>query len=147
MEKQEFEQKVLDIARITRVVAGGKRFRFRAVVVIGNGRGRVGVGAAKAGDVAAAVQKAAHQAKKNLISVLLKNKTIAYETRAKYGSSKVILKPAKIGHGLVAGGVVRTICELSGIENISAKILTKSKNKLNNARATIEALLKLATSK
>lgn len=144
-EKSEFEQKLLDVARVTRVVAGGRRFRFRVVVVVGNKNGKVGVGVAKGQDVTLAVEKAVVQAKKNLISVPIKSGTIPFEVEAKYGAAKVLLKPTPIGKGLVAGGVVRVICDLVGIKNISAKILSKSGNKLNNARATIEALKKLKT--
>lgn len=144
-EKSEFEQRLLDVARVTRVVAGGRRFRFRVVVVVGNKNGKVGVGVDKGQDVTLAVEKAVVQAKKNLISVPIKSGTIPFEVEAKYGAAKVLLKPTSIGKGLVAGGVVRVICDLVGIKNISAKILSKSGNKLNNARATIEALKKLKT--
>lgn len=142
-EKSEFEQRLLDVARVTRVVAGGRRFRFRVVVVVGNKNGKVGVGVDKGQDVTLAVEKAVVQAKKNLISVPIKSGTIPFEVEAKYSAAKVLLKPTSIGKGLVAGGVVRVICDLVGIKNISAKILSKSGNKLNNARATIEALKKL----
>ncbi len=142
-EKSEYDQKVLDVARVTRVVAGGRRFSFRAVVVLGNKKGKVGVGVAKGLDVSQAVEKAAADARKNLIVLPLKEGTIPHEVSAKYGAARVFLKPAPTGKGLVAGGAVRIICELVGIENISAKILSKSTNKLNNARATLEALKKL----
>lgn len=142
-EKSEFDQKVLDVARVTRVVAGGRRFSFRATVVVGNHQGKVGVGIAKGLDVSQAVEKAAADARKDLLVVPLKEKTIPHEVFAKYASAKVLLKPASTGKGLVAGGAPRVICELAGIENISAKILSKSTNKLNNARATIEAFKKL----
>ena len=142
-EKSEYDQKVLDVARVTRVVAGGRRFSFRATVALGNRRGKIGVGIAKGLDVSQAVEKAAAQARKQILVLPLKGSTIPHEISAKYGSASVLLKPASKGHGLVAGGAVRIICELSGIENISAKILSKSTNKLNNARATIEAFKKL----
>ncbi len=142
-EKSEFDQRVLDVARVTRVVAGGRRFSFRATVAVGNRIGKVGVGVAKGIDVSQAVEKAVADAKKNLITVQIKNATIPHEVTAKYAAAKVFLKSAPRGAGLVAGGALRAICELAGIENISAKILSKSTNKLNNARAAIEALKKL----
>ena len=146
-EKTEYESKVLDIARVTRVVAGGRRFRFRAVVVIGNRRGKVGVGVAKGQDVSLAVNKATAQAKKHLIEIPLKETTIPHSIEVKYKSAKVLLKPGVKGRGLVAGGAVRVICDLAGIENIFSKILGKTKNKLNNARATIKALQNLKSLK
>lgn len=143
VEKTEYESKLLDVARVTRVVAGGRRFRFRAVVVVGNRKGRVGVGVAKGQDVSLAVEKATADAKKHLIKVSFKEGTIFHLTEAKYKSSMVLLKPGAKGRGIVAGGAVRIICDLAGLENISAKILGKTKNKLNNARAAIKALTKL----
>jgi len=142
-EKAEYSQEVIDVARVVRVVAGGRRFSFRAVVALGNQRGRVGVGVAKGADVSAAIEKAAAQAKKNFIDVTLKDTTIPHEVSAKYGAAKVILKPAKKGKGLVAGGVMRLICSLAGISDLTGKVISRSTNKLNNARATIEALKKL----
>ena len=142
-EKQEFESKLLDLRRVTRVTAGGKRFSFRAVVVVGNKNGKVGVGVEKGADVALAIEKAVRQAKKNMINVPIKDGTIPYSVKAKYCSAEVLLKPGIKGRGIVAGGVVRVICELAGIENISAKIIKRTKNKLNNARATIKALKQL----
>ena len=142
-EKSEYDQKVLDVARVTRVVAGGRRFRFRTVVIIGNRAGKVALGIAKAQDVTTAVEKAVTSAKKNLIVVPIKDATIPHEVSAKFGASKIILKPAKKGRGLVAGSVVRVICDLAGIENISSKVVSRTTNKLNNARATLEALKKL----
>lgn len=140
--KEEFESKLLDLARVTRVTAGGRRFRFRAVIVIGNKEGKVGVGVAKGLDVAQAVEKATRVAKKNLITIPIINETIPHETEAKFGPAKVLLRPQKKGRGLVAGGTVRVICNLGGIKNISSKILGRTGNKLNNARATIRALKK-----
>lgn len=139
--KTELLEKVLDIRRVTRVVAGGKRFRFRATVVVGDGQGKVGVGLAKGLDVAQAVGKARREAQKNLIAVKLKdNRTILYETEAKYSAARVRLKPAGPGHGLIAGGACRTVLELVGVKDVSAKILGRTVNKLTNALATIEAL-------
>ena len=142
-DKEEFESKLLGLARVTRVSAGGKHFRFRAVMVVGNGKGRVGVGVAKGRDVAQAIGKATRLAKKNLIEVTIVDGTILHEVSAKYGAARVLLRPQRKGRGLVAGGTVRIICDLTGIENISSKILGATSNKINNARATIEALKKL----
>ena len=139
--KSEFDEKVLDIRRVTRVVAGGKRFRFRATVVIGDKKGRIGVGLAKGVDVAQAVEKSKRDALKNLVTIKLKdNRTIIYEVEAKYSAARVRLKPAKAGHGLIAGGACRVVLELAGIKDISAKILGRTSNKLTNALATMEAL-------
>jgi small subunit ribosomal protein S5 len=145
-EKSEYDQRVLDVSRVVRVVAGGRRFSFRATVAIGNKKGKIGIGIGKGTDVSQAVDKGVSQARKNLITVSLKGNTIAHEVLAKYSAAKVFLKPAPKGRGLVAGGAVRSICELVGIENISAKILSKSTNKLNNAWATLEALKQLKRS-
>ncbi|MFC1663812.1 ribosomal protein S5 [Patescibacteria group bacterium] len=142
-EKEEFESKLLDLARVVRVAAGGRRFRFRAVMVIGNKAGKVGVGVAKGIDVAQAIEKATRLAKKNLIEVLIIKDTIPHEVISKFGAAKVLLRPQRKGRGLVAGGTVRVISTLAGIKNISSKVLGRTGNKLNNARATIEALKKL----
>lgn len=139
----EYDSKLLDLARVTRVTGGGKKLRFRAVVIAGNKKGKVGVGVAKGLDVQAAVEKSTRQARKNLIEVPITNETIPHEVFAKYGAAYLILKPQRRGRGLVAGGTVRAICVLAGIKNISSKILGRTGNKLNNARATIEALKKL----
>ncbi|OWK27204.1 MAG: 30S ribosomal protein S5 [Parcubacteria group bacterium GW2011_GWA2_38_13b] len=133
------EQSLLEIKRVTRVVAGGKRFRFRAVVVVGDRKGRVGVGSAKGADVSGAVDKAAEKAKKKLIFVKIIKGTIPHEIRMKYGSANIMLKPAVSGKGIIAGGAVRVVCSLAGIADVIGKILGSS-NKLNNARATIKAL-------
>jgi len=142
-EKSDFDQKVLDIRRVTRVVAGGKRFRFRATVVIGDRKGRVGVGIDKGADTSEAIEKAVRNARKNLITVPIKNNTIPYDTIGKFSSAVVLLKPASEGKGIVAGGPVRTVVSLAGIGNVTSKILGTTTNKLNNARAAIEALKKL----
>lgn len=142
-EKSEFDQKVLDIRRVTRVVAGGKRFRFRATVVLGDRRGRVGVGIDKGADTSESIEKAARAAKKSLITVPMKNNTIPYTVTGKFASAVVLLKPAAEGRGVVAGGPVRTVMNLAGIPNVTSKILGTTTNKLNNARAAIEALKKL----
>jgi small subunit ribosomal protein S5 len=137
--EDKFEQSLLEVKRVTRVVAGGKRFRFRAVVVIGDKRGQVGVGVAKGADVTLAVEKAVEKAKKSIDKVKIIKGTIPHEVRAKFGGARVLLKPASQGRGIIAGGAVRVVCNLAGIENISGKILG-SPNKLNNARATVKAL-------
>lgn len=140
---EEFEQKILDIARVTRVTAGGKRFSFRVSLVIGNNNGKVGFGVSKGVDIAQAVEKAFKQAKKNLIDVKLKNDTIPFEVKAKFNSAVVLLKPAPKGSGVKAGGPVRVIAKLAGIKDISSKIISRTTNKINIAKATIEALKKL----
>lgn len=142
--KSEFEDKVLEIRRVTRVVAGGKRFSFRATVVVGDKKGRVGIGIAKGLDVAAAIQKARRQAEKNVIRIDLKDgRTIPYDIEAKYSAARVRLKPARENHGLIAGGSMRAVLELLGVKDISAKILGRTTNKLTNAMATLEALKKI----
>lgn len=145
-EKPEFDQKLLDLARVTRVVKGGRRFRFRATLVIGNRKGRVGVGVGKGSDVTDAISKAFDDAKKNLITVPIKGNTIAHAIEHKKGSAKVILKPAKEGRSIVAGGAVRAVVDYAGIRDIVSKSLGTS-NKLNVARATVEALQLLNSSK
>ena len=145
-EKPEFEQKLLDLARVARVVKGGRRFRFRATLVIGNRKGKVGVGVGKGADVSDAIKKAYDDANKNMISVVFNKNTIFHDIHHKKGSAKIILKPAKEGRGIIAGGAIRAVIDLSGIRDIVAKSLGTS-NKLNVARATIEALSQLAYSK
>ncbi len=139
--KSEFREKVLEVRRVTRVMAGGKRFSFRTTVVLGDGRGRVGIGIAKGLDVAASVEKAKRQAQKNMITIVLKdNRTVPYDVEAKYGAARVRIKPARLNHGLIAGGSARTVLEMVGVKDVSAKILGRTSNKLSNAMATIEAL-------
>lgn len=143
-EKSEFKERMLDLRRVTRVVAGGKRFRFRATIVLGDLKGRVGVGVAKGLDVQSAMEKAKRDARKNMITTVLKeNRTIPYDVEAKYSAAKVKIKPASKGHGMIAGGAARIVLELVGIKDISAKILGRTPNKLTNALATVEALKKL----
>lgn len=141
--KEEFESQLLDLARVTRVTAGGKKLRFRAVVVVGDKKNKVGVGVAKGKDVARAIEKATREAKKNIIEIPIFAETIPHQVESKFGPARVLLRPQRKGRGLVAGGVVRVICNLAGIKNISSKLLSRSRNKLNNARATISALKKL----
>jgi len=141
--KDEFESKLLDLARVSRMTAGGRRMRFRAVVVVGDQKKRTGLGVAKGADVAEAVEKATRYAKKNLIVVPIVDETIPHRAEAKCGAARVLLRPQKKGRGLVAGGTVRIICSLAGIKNISSKLLSRTTNKLSNAKATMEALKKL----
>jgi len=141
--KDDFETKLLDLARVTRVTGGGKRMSFRAVVVAGDKKSKIGIGIDKGKDVSQAIEKATSRAKKNLITVVIVNGTIPHQVQAKVGPAVILLKPQRKGRGLVAGGAVRVICDLAGIKNVSSKILSGSKNKLNNARATMEALRKL----
>jgi small subunit ribosomal protein S5 len=142
--RDEFKERVLDIRRVTRVVAGGKRFRFRATVVVGDEKGRVGVGVAKGLDVASSVAKAKSDGKKSLITLKLKDgRTIAHEVYAKYSAARVVIKPARTGHGLKAGGAVRSVLALAGVKDATAKCLGRTPNKLTNALAAIEALRQL----
>ncbi|OHA02970.1 MAG: 30S ribosomal protein S5 [Candidatus Sungbacteria bacterium RIFCSPHIGHO2_02_FULL_52_23] len=144
--RPDMDQKVLDIRRTARVVAGGRRFSFRATVVVGNRNGRVGLGIGKGPSVAEAVEKGVFQAKKQVITIPLSEaKSIPHAVEAKFSAARVILKPARQGRGLVAGGPVRVLADLVGIKNLTAKVLGRTPNKLNNARATMEALKKLKT--
>ncbi|MDO8466698.1 MAG: 30S ribosomal protein S5 [bacterium] len=137
------KDKMLDLRRVTRVVAGGKRFRFRATIILGDEKGKVAVGVAKGLDVQSAISKAKHDAAKHIITVPLKGRTIPHEVAAKFSAADVIIKPAKEGHGLRAGGAVRVVLSLAGIKDATAKCLGRTPNKLTNALATIEALKKL----
>ena len=145
--KSEYESELLDLARVTRVTAGGKQLRFRAVVVVGNKKGKVGVAVSKGKDVAQAVEKATRLAKKNIVEIPIVNGGILHSTEAKFCSARVLLRPQAHGRGLVAGGPVRVVCRLVGLEDVSAKILSKSRNKLTIAQATIKALQKLNQAK
>ncbi len=141
-EKPEFDQKLLDLARVTRVVKGGRRFRFRATLVIGDRKGRVGVGVAKGADVSDAIGKALNDAKKKLITVNIVKGTLPHDVSCKLGSAKVLIKPATKGRGIVAGGAVRAVMDLAGVHDVVSKSLGTS-NKLNVARATVAALKQL----
>ena len=141
--KEEFDSKLLDLARVARVTKGGKQLRFRTVMIVGDRKKRVGLGVAKGLDVQQAVEKSTRLAKKNLFEIPIVGDTIPHEVYAKFGPAKVLLRPQRKGRGLVAGGTVRVICSLGGIKNISSKILGRTTNKLNNAMATIKALRKL----
>ena len=141
--RSEFDNKIIDIRRVARVVAGGRRFSFSVAVAIGNKKGKVGVGIGKAGDTQLAIEKATRDAKRHLFEVPMnKHQHIPHDVQAKLGASTVMIMPAP-GRGLVAGSSVRTMLELAGVKDVTAKILSRSKNKLNNARATIAALKKL----
>lgn len=143
-ERSEFDQKTIDIRRVARVVKGGRRFSFRTTIVLGNRRGKVAVGMGKGADVALSIDKAVNNAKKNVIVVqITKSGSISHDVIAKYGSAEILLRPAVEGRGLIAGGPVRIVANMAGIHNLTAKILSRSPNKLNNARATIEALKQL----
>lgn len=143
MIEKKYDEKLLSLDRVVRVTAGGKRFSFRATMAMGDKKGKVGVGIAKGKDVASAIAKAKANAEKNMVHLNISERTIPHEARAKYCAADIIIKPASAGHGLVAGGAIRTICDLVGIRDISAKKLGNTSNQLSNARATILALQKL----
>ncbi len=138
-EEKQYDERVVNIDRVARVVKGGRRFRFRALVVLGDHKGKVGIGIAKGADVTAAVAKAVDVAKKQLITINLYKGTIPHEAEAKVGGARILVKPAAPGTGLIAGGVVRTVLEVSGVSNALSKSLG-STNKINTAYATIAAL-------
>lgn len=138
--RPEFDQKIISIRRVTRVMAGGRRFSFSVAMVIGDKKGKVGVGIGKAGDTQLAIEKAIRNAKKHMITVTMNSDShLPHDVRVKYASSEVMIMPAP-GRGLVAGSSVRTVLEHAGIKDVTAKIFSRSKNKLNNARAAVEAL-------
>ncbi len=136
---KEFEELVINIDRVSRVVKGGRRFRFKALVVVGNRKDKVGVGVAKGADVQAAIAKATDVAKKHLITIPVANETIPHDMEVKLSGARVLIKPAAPGTGIIAGGVVRAIIGVTGIRNLLSKSLG-STNKVNIAYATIEAL-------
>lgn len=144
-EDNNWEERVVQVKRVTKVVKGGKKLSFRAVIIVGNEKGYIGVGVGKANDVIGAVKKAVTDAKKHLINIpLTKSYSIPHPIYGISGAAKIILKPSAIGSGVIAGGATRTVLELAGIKNILAKQLG-SKNSLNNARATLNALGNLKT--
>jgi len=145
-QEKEFDQNLIEISRVTRVTAGGKRMRFRACIVIGDKKGRIGMGVMKGADVSIAVNKAVSKAKKNLINVKLINGTIPHEIKQKSGGAQILMKPAKEGTGVIAGGVLRSIAELAGIKNMVGKI-QGSKSKINNVKAALDGLEGLRTDK
>ncbi len=143
--KPEFDQKILNIRRVTRVTSGGRRFSFSVALVAGDRKGAIGLGLGKAGDTALAINKAVRNAKKNMIKLnLTKTMSIPHELSAKFSSSYVVLLPNK-GRGLVAGTVVRDIVKLAGIKDITGKIFSNSKNKLNNSKAVLKALASVSS--
>ena len=145
--RPEFDQKIISIRRVTRVVTGGRRFSFSVGIVIGDRKGRVGVGLGKAGDTPLAIDKAVRDAKKNMIKVnMTKNSSIPHEVSAKFSSSRVLIMRAK-GKGILAGSSVRTVLEFAGIKEVSSKIFSRSKNKVNNAKAAIKALSQITGKK
>lgn len=138
--RPEFDQKIISIRRVTRVMAGGRRFSFSVAMVVGDKKGKVGVGIGKAGDTQLAIDKAVRDAKKHMIVVPMnKDSHLPHDVHTKYASSEVMIMPAP-GRGLVAGSSVRTVLEMAGVKDVTAKIFSRSKNKLNNARAAVEAL-------
>ncbi|MFA5021626.1 MAG: 30S ribosomal protein S5 [Patescibacteria group bacterium] len=141
-EEREYDQTIVDISRVTRVMAGGKRMRFRACLVIGDHKGKVGAAVAKGADVTLAVNKALVKAKKNMVTVPMINETIPHQVLVKSGAARILLKPAPKGTGIIAGGAVRVVLDLAGVSNVVAKALG-SKNKLNNVNAALKGLRKL----
>ncbi|MFH0846110.1 MAG: 30S ribosomal protein S5 [Patescibacteria group bacterium] len=139
--RSEFDQKIIKIRRVTRVVSGGRRFSFSVAMVLGNRKGKVGVGIAKAGDTALAIEKAIKKAKKNMLDLkLTDNNSIPYDVSKKYTASVIKITPTKIGKGLSAGSSLKIVLELAGITDVTGKILSRSKNQLNIAMATLGAL-------
>ena len=143
--RSEFAQKIIGIRRVARVMAGGRRFNFSVAIVLGDKKGRVGVGVGKAADTQLAIEKASRAAKRVMIQLnLTKNRSIRHNVEAKYCASVVEIRPSP-GRGLVAGSSVRTVLELAGVSDVTAKLLSRSKNSINNARAAIQALKSLST--
>jgi small subunit ribosomal protein S5 len=141
---QEFKEKVVYVGRVAKVVKGGRTFRFSVLVVVGDEKGRVGAGTGKASEVPEAIKKATEEAKRNLITVPLVNGTLPHEYTTSFGSSKVIIKPAVEGTGVIAGSAVRPVLELAGVKNVTAKTLG-SRNNRNVVLATIQALKEMRT--
>lgn len=139
-ERSEFAQKMIGIRRVARVMAGGRRFNFSVAIVIGDKKGRVGVGVGKAADTQLAIEKATRAAKRHMINLnLTKNRSIKHNVEAKYCASVVEIRPSP-GRGLVAGSSVRSVLEMAGVSDVTAKLLSRSKNPINNARAAVAAL-------
>lgn len=145
--RSEFDQKMIGIRRVARVMAGGRRFNFSCAIVIGDKKGKVGVGVGKAADTQLAIEKATRAAKKAMVTVnLTKSRSIPHNVEAKYCASVVEIRPSA-GRGLVAGSSVRTVLELAGVSDVTAKLLSRSKNPINNARAALDALRKVSMHK
>lgn len=138
-EPSPFDERVMHVDRVARVVKGGRRFRFRALVVVGDRKHKVGIGVAKGADVTAAVSKASEVAKKSMITVPVVDGTLPHEASAKVGGAHILIKPARAGTGLIAGGVVRTILEVGGVSNVLSKSLGSS-NKINVSCATLDVI-------
>lgn len=143
-EKDEFDKKLLEVRRVTKVVKGGRTMRFSALVVVGDKKGRVGMGTAKASEVPMAVEKATKAAKKNLVTVPVVDGTVPYEAIGKFSTTRVIILPSKAGTGVIAGGAARSVFELAGYTDITSKI-HGSTNKINTVRATLNALKDMRT--
>ncbi len=141
-EAQEFKDKLVSLNRVAKVVKGGKRFNFSALVVVGDGKGKVGVGKGKAAEAPVAIKKAVERAKKNMIAVALKGDTIPHEVLGHYGAGRVLLKPASVGTGLIAGGASRAVLEVAGVRNVLCKSLGSS-NPHNVVSATLNGLVRL----
>ncbi len=144
-EPAELTDKVIHINRVAKVVKGGRKFHFTALVTMGDGQGRVGLGYGKAGDVLGAIKKGQDQARKSMITIPLEKGTIPHSVKMKYSAAVVLLKPASEGTGVIAGGAVRAILEVAGVQNILAKSIGRTNNKINIARATFMALKELRT--
>lgn len=141
-EVEELDERVVDIARVAKVIKGGRRFAFRTTIVVGDNKGRIGIGIGKARAVPDSIRKASERARRNMVTVAIFNQTIPYEITARYGGAKVFLKPASPGTGILAGGGVRAVLEVAGVHNILSKSQGSS-NTLNVAMATLEALKQL----
>ncbi len=145
-EEKLYDERVINVNRVARVVKGGRRFRFQALVVVGDRKNKVGIGVSKGADVTAAVTKATDVAKKNMVTVNLYKGTLPHDAEAKVGGAHIFIKPASAGTGLIAGGVVRTVLEVAGVQNVLSKSLGSS-NKINTAYATVKALEELTPQK
>ncbi|MDP3795047.1 MAG: 30S ribosomal protein S5 [bacterium] len=141
----EYDHKLLEVRRTARVVAGGRRFSFRVAVIVGNHRQRVGLGIGKGPDVQTAVAQAIERGTKSVITVPLRKETITYAASAKYAAAKIMIRPASVGKGVIAGGAMRSVLSLAGIPNITGKVLSRTTNKINVARATLKALTQLTS--
>lgn len=142
-EEKEFEQRVVDLRRVTRVTKGGKRLTFRAAVLVGNGKGQIGFAIGKGADVALSTAKAFRRARKNLVTVPITRESIPFIVRAKFGAARVLIKPAPQGTGIKAGGPMRMVFELAGVPNVVGKIVSTTKNKINIIKATLQGIEQL----